>query len=151
MIPHSKSKVYFFFDGVKLSLRKRSLLKRFIEGVFKKERKKLGSLNYVFCTDKRLLQINRQYLKHDYYTDIISFDLSKNKGCIQAEVYISLDRVKENATTLGTSFKSELYRIIFHGTLHFCGYNDKKESEAIFMRKKEDYYLSSYLHYERFM
>ncbi|HEX7846309.1 MAG TPA: rRNA maturation RNase YbeY, partial [Chitinophagaceae bacterium] len=112
-----KAKVSFFFDGVSTSLKNRTDLKMFIESLFSKEGKKLLSLNYVFCSDKRLLEINRQYLNHDYYTDIITFDLSEDDSGIIGEVYISLDRVKENATQLKLSIKSELHRVIFHGAL----------------------------------
>ena len=89
------------------------------------------------------MEINRQFLKHDYYTDIITFDLS-DTNAIHAEVYISIERVKENATTLKASFKSELHRVIFHGALHLCGYKDKSDTEKKKMRQKEDVYLSCY-------
>lgn len=140
----SQSKVCFFFETRGFSLENRNNLKTQIESLFKKEGKKLESLNYVFCTDKRLLEINRQYLQHDYYTDIISFDLSAGPATM-GEIYISIDRVRDNARTLGVSFKAELHRVIFHGALHLCGYGDKKKEEVVVMRKKEDYWLSRYL------
>lgn len=139
----SQSKVCFFFDEVSPWLPDRSSLKKFIESIFKKEGYKLGSLNYIFCTDKRLLQINRDYLRHDYYTDIITFGLTQNP--IEGEIYISIDRVKDNARQLGVSFKSELHRVIFHGALHLCGYGDKSKAESKLMRTKEDQYLKLYL------
>jgi len=111
----------------------------------KKEGIKIDTLNYVFCTDKYLLKINKEYLSHDYYTDIISFDLSEVPGQLIGEVYISVDRVKENAKSLNISFKVELHRVIFHGALHFCGYKDKKPSDAKKMRQMEDLWLSAYL------
>jgi probable rRNA maturation factor len=137
------SKVCFFFETKEFSLENRQALKACIESLFKKERKPLDSLNYIFCTDKRLLEINRQFLKHDYYTDIITFDLSAGPATT-GEIYISIDRVKDNARTLGTSIKSELHRVIFHGALHLCGYGDKKKEEVVVMRSKEDYWLSRY-------
>ena len=140
----SKSKVCFFFEEKQFSLQNRSELKTFIESMFKKEKKKLASINYIFCSDKRLLEINQQFLRHDYYTDIITFDLSET-GSTQAEIYISIDRVKDNAKTEGVSFKSELYRVIFHGALHLCGYNDKGKAESVIMREKEDSYLLQYI------
>lgn len=140
----SKSKVYFFYQGVKPRLQDRTKLKKFIELVFKKEGKRLLSINYIFCTDEALLEINKQFLKHDFYTDIITFDLSETAD-LTAEIYISIDRVRDNANTLGTSFKSELHRVIFHGVLHLCGYKDKTEIEKAKMRGKEDSYLLSYL------
>lgn len=136
----SSSKVYFFFDNVSIPLKKRTSLKSFIEGVFKKEKTPLGSINYIFCSDKRLLQINKDYLKHDYYTDIISFDLSSSLQK-EAEIYISVDRVRENALKNKKSFNNELHRVIFHGALHICGYKDKKSQDAAQMRLKEDHYL----------
>ena len=100
-------------------------------------------INYVFCTDKVLLEINRKYLKHDLFTDIITFDLSESRS-VRAEIYISIDQVRENARMLGVSFKSELHRVIFHGILHLCGFMDKSKSEREKMREKEDYYLKRY-------
>ena len=107
------------------------------------ERKKLASINYIFCSDKKLLEINQQFLHHDYYTDIITFDLSES-DYTQAEIYISIDRVKENAQTETVSFKSELHRVIFHGALHLCGYKDKSKAEVFKMREKEAFYLDIY-------
>lgn len=139
----SLSKVWFFFENKNFSFQNRNPLKAFIEYIFKTEGKKLGSLNYIFCSDNRLLEINQKFLRHDFYTDIITFDLSDSLA-ISAEVYISIDRVKQNAKNLGISFKSELHRIIFHGALHLCGYKDKSRREKEKIRKKEDYYLSRY-------
>ena len=102
-------------------------------------------MNYIFCNDKRLLDINQQYLKHDYYTDIITFNLSEEDNKITGEIYISVDRVKENAELLGLSTAAELHRVIFHGALHLCGYKDKTSGEKVKMRGKEDYYLFKYL------
>lgn len=116
--------------------------------MFRKEQKKLGQLNYVFCSDQSLLQMNREYLNHDFYTDIISFDLSGSTDKISGEIYISLDRVKENAQLFKAPVVEELHRVIFHGALHLCGYGDKSEAEQRTMRKKEDFYLKSY--FERF-
>lgn len=140
----SKSKVCFFFQNVKASMTNRTYLKNYIRTIFKKECKELESLNYIFCTDNTLLEINRKYLKHDFYTDIITFNLSETSA-IRAEIYISIDRVRENARKLGVSFKSELHRVIFHGALHLCGYKDKKKEEKVKMRGKEDFYLALYL------
>ena len=141
----SQSKVCFFFQGVKVNLANRTELKKYIKYIFKKEGKKLQSINYIFCTDEALLEINRQFLSHDFYTDIITFDLSENEA-IQAEIYISLDRIKENIIELGVPFKSELYRVIFHGVLHLCGYKDKSKADKVKMRGKEEFYLSKYRH-----
>lgn len=123
----------------------RVALKAFIERNLKKEGVSIETLQYVFCSDKYLLAINKSFLDHDYYTDIISFDLSETKGTLIGEVYISIDRVKDNAKTHQTSYKEELLRVIFHGALHFCGYKDKKPADAKEMRVQENKWLKSYL------
>lgn len=140
----SKSKVCFFFQDVKVNLANRTRLKRYIQSIFIQEGKKLDFINYIFCTDKALLEINRQFLKHDFYTDIITFDLSETDS-VQAEIYISVDRVRENALQLGVSFKSELHRVILHGVLHLCGYKDKSKREKKEMGEKEEFFLAQYL------
>jgi probable rRNA maturation factor len=127
------------------TLANRVALKSFIEKKVKKEGYSIDSLTYVFCSDKYLLKINKDFLSHDYYTDIISFDLSEVPGQLIGEVYISVDRVRDNAKTHGTSLKEELHRVIFHGALHFCGYKDKKPSEAKKMREMEDRWLNAYM------
>jgi len=123
----------------------RVALKSFIEKKVKKEGYTIDSLTYVFCSDKYILKINQDFLSHDYYTDILSFDLSEIPGHLIGEVYISVDRVKDNAKTHGTTFKEELHRVIFHGALHFCGYKDKKPSDVKTMRQMEDRWLSAYM------
>lgn len=138
----SKSKVYFFSDDTAIPLRNRDLVKRQVEHIFKKEKKKLGSINYIFCSDKRILQINRKYLKHDFYTDIITFSLAESGFPIHAEVYISVPRIRENAKMLQQPFKTELLRVIFHGALHLCGYKDKPRKDKGTMRSREDFYLN---------
>jgi probable rRNA maturation factor len=127
------------------TLPNRVALKAFIERNLKKEGVSIETLQYVFCSDKYLLAINKSFLDHDYYTDIISFDLSETKGTLIGEVYISIDRVKDNAKTHQTSYKEELLRVIFHGALHFCGYKDKKPADAKEMRVQENKWLKSYL------
>ncbi|MCX6203292.1 MAG: rRNA maturation RNase YbeY [Bacteroidetes bacterium] len=127
------------------TLGNRLALKAFIEKALKKEGMTIESLQYIFCSDKFLLDINKSYLKHDYYTDIISFDLSEIKGKLIGEVYISIDRVKDNAKTHKTILNEELLRVIFHGALHFCGYKDKKPADAKEMRAQENKWLKSYL------
>ena len=127
------------------TLANRTALKAFIEKAIKKEGLHIETLQYIFCSDKYILGINKSYLQHDYYTDIISFDLSETKGKLIGEVYISIDRVKDNAKTHQTSLKEELLRVIFHGALHFCGYKDKKPADIKKMRAQEDKWLKSYL------
>ena len=138
-------KIFFHSaDKAPSQLLHKTKLKLQIEQLFKKERVLLDSLTYVFCSDEYLLKINREFLKHDFYTDIISFDLSEKPVGVIGEIYISLDRVKENAAGLGTSFSEELLRLLFHGALHLCGYRDKKKAEITEMRKKEEQYLRLY-------
>lgn len=144
MISATKSNIYFFFE-TPVTLLHRNKLKEFIRKIFKKEKKKLLSLNYIFCTDKRVLEINQQYLKHNFYTDIISFELSPKQMPAEGEIYISIDRVKDNARIEGQTISKELLRVIFHGALHLCGYGDKTSAEKKIMRAKEDYYIKSYL------
>jgi probable rRNA maturation factor len=144
MTSSTKSKVCFFFKTPVL-LQNRTKLKKFIEAAFRKEKKKLVSLNYIFCTDNDLLKINRQYLKHDYYTDIITFELSEKGRPLEGEVYISVDRVKDNAKIVKEPLYRELHRVIFHGVLHLCGYEDKSQNEKKDMSKKEALLLNSYL------
>jgi rRNA maturation RNase YbeY len=128
-----------------ITLGNRVALKAFLEKQLKKEGIRIECLQYVFCSDKYLLDINKQFLNHDYYTDIISFDLSETRGVLIGDIYISVDRVKENAKTMKTTQGNELLRVIFHGALHFCGYKDKKPADAKLMRSMEDKWLRAYL------
>jgi probable rRNA maturation factor len=138
------AKVHFHFQKEGLALNERSSLKSFIERLFKREKNQLAEIHFIFCTDDYLLNINRQYLNHDFYTDIVTFGLSEPGYPINAEIYISVDRVRENAADFKTSLKRELHRVIFHGVLHLCGYKDKTKAEERVMRKMEDKYLSMY-------
>ena len=138
------SKVNFFFDATTPTIRNRRGLKTFIIGIFKGEGTKLELINYVFANDKSVQKINRRYLNHRALTDIITFELSKRNEPIIGEVYISIDRVRENALLYRTSFMHELHRVVFHGALHLCGFRDKTISESRQMRKKEEYYLAKY-------
>jgi len=144
MTSATKSKVCFFFK-TSVTIRDRAKLKKFIEAAFRKEKKKLLSLNFIFCTDQDLLEINQSYLKHDYYTDIITFELSEKGQPVEGEVYISVDRVRDNSQRLKESNYKELHRVIFHGVLHLCGYQDKRAEEKKRIRAKEDELLGLYL------
>ena len=147
MATAKKTKVHFFSHDIDTSLRNTTNLKHFIELIFKTESKSLDSINYIFCSDKAVLEINKKYLNHDFYTDVITFDLSQNNKAITAEVYISIERIRENAKQLGISIKSELHRVLFHAALHLCGYNDKRIKDKEIMRKKEDQLLSKYFNH----
>jgi probable rRNA maturation factor len=137
--------VQFFSADVKAPVFPRTKLKAFIQTLFKKEGRELGNLTYVFCSDEYLLDINRRFLNHDYYTDIITFDISETKLETEGEIYISIDRVKDNAKTLNQTHTREMLRVIFHGALHLCGYKDKSKLQKKEMRMMEDFYLNSFL------
>jgi len=139
-MPSQSSKVSFHFQAKPFFLPKRKELKSFIEQIFNNEKKRLQHISYIFCSDDYLLKINQQYLKHDFYTDIITFNLSETKEVI-GEVYISIDRLKENAKQFGSTFFEESHRVIFHGALHLCNYKDKTKAQKHIMSKTEDYYL----------
>jgi rRNA maturation RNase YbeY len=137
--------IFFNNADKSTSLRFRTKLKAFINQQCLKEGVHIKTLQYVFCSDQFLLDINTRYLNHNFYTDIISFDLSDKKGQLVGDVYISIDRVKENAKTEGQLYMHELLRVIFHGALHFCGYKDKKPVDVKRMRSMEDKWLKAYL------
>ena len=144
MASSKKTKVHFFSYDILTRLKNTTTLKHFIESIFKKETQTLGSINYIFCSDKAILEINKKYLNHDYYTDVITFDLSQNSKAISADVYISIERVRDNAKQLRHSIKSELHRVLFHAALHLCGYNDKKKKDKEIMRERENDLLTKY-------
>ncbi len=133
--------VNFYYEDVKdLHLEKRKL-KSWFTATIGQEKMKTGDLSFVFCSDDYLLEINRQYLDHDYFTDIITFDYVENE-LVSGDILISVDRVQENASDFGVSFEQELNRIMIHGVLHLCGYKDKEPTDKDIMTQKEDYYLS---------
>ena len=137
-------KVQFYFLDRNPVLKDRKKLKTLLSKLFNMEKTQLGNLSYIFCSDKHLLGINKDFLKHDFYTDVITFDLSASKDEVEGEVYMSIDRIKENAKQLHVSFNNEFHRVMFHGALHLCGYKDKTNEEVINMRTAEDKYLKLY-------
>lgn len=136
--------VHFFSADRPIPLRDRNRLKAFLNSLVRKEGRRLDDLNVIFCSDEYLLQVNRQYLNHDYYTDIITFDITEVPGKLSGEMYISTDRVRENARQLGQPLSREMHRVIFHGVLHLCGYSDKTRTHQLTMRQREDHYLQQY-------
>jgi len=136
--------INFSYQMPRVALDSRKALKQFIIFLCTKENRNIDQINIVFCSDDYLLQINQQFLNHNTYTDIISFDYTEKKGPLNGEIYISVDRVKDNAFQLGSSFKQEIHRVIFHGILHLCGYKDKLKEDKLLMREKEDFYLREY-------
>lgn len=116
-------------------------LKDFLQQIFILEKHELESMDYIFCNDEYLLTLNQNYLNHDTLTDILTFPLSEPNAPLIAEIYISTDRVKENAQLFHTSFELELHRVMIHGVLHLCGYDDHSDKDKKAMRRKEDEYL----------
>lgn len=123
------------------SLASEEVIANWIVGVISSEGHRLEEINYVFCDDEYLHKLNVEFLKHDTLTDIISFDYSVGK-IIQGDVFISIERVKDNAKDFKVSFEEELNRVIVHGVLHFCGYKDKSKDDAKVMRSKENHYIA---------
>lgn len=134
-----------FYSLTNIRLNNRTNLKLFLTSIAKKEKTKIASVDIIFCSDEYLLQINKDFLQHDYYTDIITFDLTRDKkeGII-SEIYISVDRIRENAKEFVTTINRETHRVIFHGILHLCGFKDKSTKDKKTMVSKEDYYLNRY-------
>ena len=135
------NEIEFFFEDIQpvaINLKK---IKTQCKRLICCEIKELGSVSVVFCSDDYLLEMNKQYLNHDYYTDIITFDYVE-ENVISGDLFISLDRVKENAQKYNNDFIIEIYRVVFHGILHLIGYKDKTEEEKKLMREKENFYLN---------
>lgn len=133
--------IQFFYENLPESVN--TDYKKWLEDLILSEEKKLGEINYIFCDDEYLLKINQDYLQHDYYTDIITFDYVKGKT-ISAEIFVSLQRISDNASTLSRDYEEELRRVLAHGILHLAGYKDKTEEEEKEMRRMEDLYLNKY-------
>ena len=136
--------VQFYNADRNLILKDKKRLKLFLPQIFTDSNKVLATVSYIFCSDDYLLQINNEFLQHDFYTDIITFNLSDNKKEISGEIYISIDRVKDNALQLNIRYTDEIKRVIFHGALHLCGYKDKKTKDIKTMRRAEDFYMLKY-------
>lgn len=135
---------YFFENIDKKEIETR--ISVWLEDLILSENKKPGDINYIFCDDDYLLKVNQDYLDHDYYTDIITFDYVKGKT-ISGDIFVSLPRILDNAFTLSQDFESEFRRVLAHGLLHLCGYKDKTEKEESTMRQKEDFYINRYLNF----
>lgn len=127
-----------FHQETNFNLPQKIVHKRWLTALAKHEGFTIGDINYIFCDDEYLLKINIEYLNHDTLTDIITFDYVEN-GVLNGDIYISIERVMENAGIFSVSFEQELHRVLAHGVLHLCGYKDKTESDAAFMRRKEDF------------
>lgn len=135
--------VHFFNEDVEFKLKHKTILRNWISSIIESENQSLDEINYIFCSDDYLLDINRQYLNHDYYTDIITFDNRESaEEPILSDIFISVDRIKDNAQNLGIEFSQELYRVLIHGVLHLLGHADKTEQQQADMRKREEASLS---------
>ena len=132
--------IQFNTGEIKFNLKNKTNLKNWITSVIIKKKRKAGDINFVFCSDEQLLIINKQYLQHNTYTDIITFDYSKEDKAlpVSGDIYISIDRVRENATKYSKTFENELHRVIIHGVLHLLGFGDKSKEAKAEMTKQED-------------
>lgn len=138
-----KGEIYFYPEDIDFDLAppRAEAVSYWLKKVVEQEAKELRSLSYVFCSDEYLYRLNQEYLQHDTYTDVITFPYGAENE-VEGDIFISIERVKENAATFKASFERELYRVMVHGLLHLCGYGDKGEEETLLMRKKESDYLS---------
>ena len=129
--------IYYQCEDVKFPPIKRRKISNWIKTVISGYNKKTGDISYMFCSDEKILEVNREYLQHDYYTDIITFDYNE-ADVVSGDLFISLDTVKSNSEQLGTEYQDELHRVIIHGVLHLCGINDKTDKEQAIMTESEN-------------
>lgn len=129
--------IYFHSENTTFLLKKKKIIKKWLTCIISNEEKKLGEISIIFCSDDFLLEINRNYLSHDYYTDVITFNYNED-DFISGDIFISIDRVIENSNLFSNKFQSELNRVMVHGVLHLLGYKDKSQKEEKAMRKKEE-------------
>lgn len=142
---HSDSSIFFHYKETDFRIENlQNQLVEWVSQCAETERFVISNLNYIFCSDEYLLQINKDYLNHDTYTDIVTFDNSEEEQVIEGDLFISIDRVKENALAFKVTFNEELCRVMIHGVLHLMGYKDKTDEEKKQMRAKEDFCLSKY-------
>jgi len=135
--------ISFFTEDIVFTLAQKQKIREWInKTVIEEGFKRVSELNFIFCSDDYLLDINKQYLQHDTYTDIVTFDSSENEAVIAGDIFISVDRVRDNAQKFKVSEKDELHRVIIHGVLHLCGYRDKKKEDKEMMTAKENGYLA---------
>lgn len=137
----NKGVVRFNYQIEKFRLKDTLFHKTFLASVMAQEGIAFSEIQYIFCTDAYLIQLNRKYLQHDTYTDILTFSLALPKEPVVAEIYISIERVQENAASLSIPAEEELHRVMIHGLLHLCGFNDGTDAEKKEMRRKENFYL----------
>jgi len=134
--------VFFFEEDIKFKPKNKTALRDWIKDTVIAEGAKLEELNYIFCSDSYLIELNRQYLNHDTYTDIITFNNSEEDGLISGDIFISVERIRDNAARFSSGETNELHRVIIHGVLHLLGYKDKTRPDKELMTQKEDFYLA---------
>ena len=142
IISLNMGKVHFFTEDTAYRLHQKIAVRQWIQAAIREEGYKPGEISIILCSDAQLLDINKQYLQHDTYTDIVTFDNSEQAEMIAGDIFISIDRVRENAAAFGVTEKDELHRVMIHGILHLCGYGDKGKQEKTRMTEKEDFYLA---------
>lgn len=135
--------ISFHNQSIAFKFKEKTKLKQWIKTITEKEKHKLGTINYIFCTDDELLEINIKHLNHKTLTDIITFDYTEGRT-IHSDIFISIERVLENSQKFNATFEEEFHRVMIHGILHLCGYKDKSKADAELMRKKENQALKLY-------
>lgn len=138
----SRLPIHFFSEDISYTLKQKLLVRNWINQTILAEGYRLGELSFIFTSDEYLLKINREYLNHDNYTDIITFDNSDTEKLIKGDIFISIERIRENARKFNVNERDELHRVMIHGTLHLLGYPDKGKEAKKVMTTKEDHYLS---------
>ncbi len=134
--------ISFFSEDINFTLKDKAKVRNWIADTVKSEGfKRIGELNFIFCSDEYLLDINKQYLNHDTYTDIVTFDSSEGEDVIAGDIFVSVERIRENASKFSVQERDELHRVIIHGVLHLCGFLDKKKEDKELMTAKENEYL----------
>ena len=132
--------INFFTENIKFNLQNKNPIKNWVNNAIKSVNKKTGNINFIFTSDKHLLKINKEYLSHKYYTDIITFNYCEN-NIVSGDIFISVETVKNNSSRFNVTFFEELHRVIIHGVLHLLGFDDQSDEEKVIMREKENYYL----------
>ena len=136
--------IVFFNEDIDFKFQHKNLLKKWLKKVAETEGFKMKNLNYIFCSDEYLHKINVEYLEHDTYTDIITFDNSEEESDIEGDIFVSIERIKDNSQELKTVFEDEFKRVLVHGLLHLCGYDDHSDEDELMMRNKEDFYIQQF-------
>ena len=138
-----KPAIHYFTEDISFTLKHKTIIRNWLKETIAAEGYTLEELNFIFCSDEYLLGINQQYLDHDTYTDVITFDNAEELKTIAGDIFISIDRIRENAAEFKKDFQNELCRVMVHGTLHLLGYTDKSKADKVRMTGKEDHYLSN--------